>query len=100
MKPSKVHKISTASTATGFYKTKDLQKWGFIRGRYCGRYLDLRSILASLRSIASDNIARTKYPQMSTFAALRSMRAVFCGGFCIVERSGYFFRETSLMGHR
>jgi hypothetical protein len=31
-----------------------------------------------------DNIARTKTLQMGTFAALRAMRAVFCGVFSVL----------------
>ena len=81
MKQSKVRKISTASTATGSYETKSLQKWGFLRGRYCGRYLCLRSIMSDLRAVTPDSIDRTKSLQIGTFTALRAMRAVFLRGF-------------------
>jgi hypothetical protein len=76
VKPSKVRKTSTAS---GFYEIKYLQKREFMCGRYCGRYLELRSILTVLRAVTPDSTDRTKYLQIGTFAALRSMRAVFCG---------------------
>ena len=92
MKPSKVHKTSTASTATDSYETKDLQNGRLLSGRCCGRYLRLRrlrSITTHLRAVTVDNIARTKSPQIGTFAALRSMRSVFCGtSFCVMGRSG------------
>jgi hypothetical protein len=50
-----------------------------LRGRYCGRYLRLRSIISDLRAVTVDNIARKKPLQMGTFTALRAMRSVFCG---------------------
>ena len=40
-------------------------------------------MLSDLRAVMVDNIARKKYLQMGTFAALRAMRAVFRGVFYI-----------------
>jgi hypothetical protein len=50
-----------------------------VGARKRGRYSQVRSINTSLRAIIRDNIDRKNYLQIRTFAALRAMRAVFCG---------------------
>jgi hypothetical protein len=45
----------------------------------CGLYLRERSEMIHWRSTTSNNTARKKCLQITTFMAVRSMRAILCG---------------------
>ena len=74
--PVKAVKIPTAPTAGVNQEMKDLQTEEIFDGRYAVDVYKLRSIKPSPQAMMAVNAARKKVLQITTFLAMRAIRAV------------------------